>query len=75
VLKDGAVFIHHGPTKQRSSMGSGGADIVLSREAVRDWKKGGEVQVADSVCEDKTTRFILIELKIIKSNKKCYNTL
>jgi hypothetical protein len=30
-LKDGAVFIHHGPTTQRSSRGSGGVDIVISR--------------------------------------------
>jgi hypothetical protein len=46
-LKDGAVFIHHRPTKQRSSRSSCGICIVLSRRAVTYWKKGGEGQVSD----------------------------
>jgi hypothetical protein len=73
-LKDNAVFIHHGPTKQHISRVSGGVDIVLSEEVVRDWRGGGG-KSAHPECDNKATRFILRHLKEIKSNSKCYNTL
>jgi hypothetical protein len=74
-LKNGMKFMHHGPTRQDSARGQGGVGIILSSEAVLDWKKGGSVVFRGGVCTCVMTRSISVTTNIIKSKASTYTSL